>query len=334
MTQELSVSYFGRRGGGAHFTQAISKLQEEITVLVSSKNSLHKQCGGRTIPIQGIPSGIIQNLLIRKNEKNQLIDEIVTKMRSTSISLMQHPLDNDISKSALKKKNIISVIHDPKVHPGDFWPNYASIKKRIEYSNKIVTLSKYSRDTLYEIFSAESEVLPLLGPVIDRKLLQPQRIYDVAFFGRQKKYKGNDNFIRAITLLKKPISIVTNTLTTNQIRYLQRNSPHEIKFFPSWIEEESLIDLISYSQILVLPYTEASQSGWIPIARDLNTPVIATNVGGLSEQFVSGRDGILVNNSSPTSLRNAIQSGLSQPWIEICNMNQERDVWRKYLEYN
>ena len=56
---------------------------------------------------------------------------------------------------------------------------------------------------------------------------------------------------------------------------------------------------------MVLPYSEATQSGVIPLAFAFGKSVIATNVGGIPEQ-VPQNIGVLVPPNDSLSLSNAI----------------------------
>jgi glycosyltransferase involved in cell wall biosynthesis len=53
---------------------------------------------------------------------------------------------------------------------------------------------------------------------------------------------------------------------------------------------------------VVLPYTEASQSGIVPIAYSFRKPVITTTVGGLPEVVMDGNTGLSVDPESPEEL--------------------------------
>ena len=58
---------------------------------------------------------------------------------------------------------------------------------------------------------------------------------------------------------------------------------------------------------VVLPYRSATQSGVIPIAVALNTPVIATRAGGLDEAMQSNRIGIVIENPEPQAIAVAVK---------------------------
>ena len=56
----------------------------------------------------------------------------------------------------------------------------------------------------------------------------------------------------------------------------------------------------------MLPYRDASQSGIVPLAFANGRPVIATDVGSLSEVVSDGQNGLLVRDVSPAAIADAI----------------------------
>ena len=59
------------------------------------------------------------------------------------------------------------------------------------------------------------------------------------------------------------------------------------------------------SDLVVLPYKSATQSGIVPIAYHFNTPVVVSNVGGLPENVEDTKTGIICE-PNPESISNGI----------------------------
>ena len=78
-----------------------------------------------------------------------------------------------------------------------------------------------------------------------------------------------------------------------------------------YISDEELAGFIRNAAFVVCPYIDATQSGVIMSSFALNTPVIATNVGGLPEMVINGRHGIIVPPKDSKALSNAINILLS-----------------------
>ncbi len=78
-----------------------------------------------------------------------------------------------------------------------------------------------------------------------------------------------------------------------------------------WIGENEIGEFFTHSDLVVLPYSSASQSGVIPIAAAYGLPVIATKVGGLSEQIEDGVSGWLIPPDDVQALTSTIREVLS-----------------------
>lgn len=73
-----------------------------------------------------------------------------------------------------------------------------------------------------------------------------------------------------------------------------------------WIDENDIGNVFANADLLVLPYIEASQSGVIAIAYGAGVPVVATSVGGLTEQVVTGHTGLLTKSTTSKAIADAI----------------------------
>ncbi len=73
-----------------------------------------------------------------------------------------------------------------------------------------------------------------------------------------------------------------------------------------FIPDARVADYFRRASVVVLPYTEASQSGVIPMAYSAAKPVVATTVGGLPEMVEVGHTGYLVPPRDVKQLAEAI----------------------------
>jgi glycosyltransferase involved in cell wall biosynthesis len=60
------------------------------------------------------------------------------------------------------------------------------------------------------------------------------------------------------------------------------------------------------SDVVVLPYLSATQSGIVQIAYNFDKPVIATNVGGLGEVVLDNKTGFIIESNDSVNLASAI----------------------------
>ena len=83
------------------------------------------------------------------------------------------------------------------------------------------------------------------------------------------------------------------------------------------ISMEEVTQLFLRCTAVVLPYTEASQSGVACLAFGFGTPIIASNVGGLGEIVNHKKDGLLVPPRDSNALASSIISLLSDRKLQI-----------------
>jgi glycosyltransferase involved in cell wall biosynthesis len=78
----------------------------------------------------------------------------------------------------------------------------------------------------------------------------------------------------------------------NLKEYCDKKDLNKIVKFIGFIDEKEIYSLFKISDIVVLPYLSADQSGVMNIALASNTPIIASKVGGLMETL--NKSGVLV----------------------------------------
>jgi glycosyltransferase involved in cell wall biosynthesis len=79
-----------------------------------------------------------------------------------------------------------------------------------------------------------------------------------------------------------------------------------------WVPEPEIGRLLAWSDALILPYREATQSGVAAAALAAGRPVIATRVGGLGEQLSTAPRALLCE-PHPDSLARSIRAWTAGP---------------------
>jgi glycosyltransferase involved in cell wall biosynthesis len=143
------------------------------------------------------------------------------------------------------------------------------------------------------------------------------------FFGYVRKYKGLDLLIDALAELIK-IDDTFKLLAAGEfyddekfyiekIEKLGLNS--HVKILNQFIPNEDVHKYFEASDLVVLPYRSATQSGILNLAYGFFKPVLVTNVGGLAEFVDEGKTGFVINPDSQSDLINGI--------INFFNQNQK-----------
>jgi glycosyltransferase involved in cell wall biosynthesis len=164
----------------------------------------------------------------------------------------------------------------------------------------------YHPHPLYNHFGAKIEqktAREKLGISADKKI--------ILFFGFIRGYKGLDLLIEAMQNTPDDYLLLIAGEVYGDFKPYQEqidklNLNHKIKTEVRYINDSEVPTLFSAANVCVLPYKSATQSGITSIAYHFNTPVIATDVGGLKETVIDNETGLIINNPNNNEIREAI----------------------------
>ena len=220
---------------------------------------------------------------------------------------------------------LVTTVHDVDVHPGDSdtrtLPAWAS-GCMVRQSKHVVVHGEGLRQMILDRYKKTANCVHVLShPAIPRyaDLARQQKLVRrradgtvrVLLFGRIFAYKGLEHLIRAEAMLKDSLPNLRITvagrgddawafqsLMGEAIRYDIHNR---------FIEDAEVAQLFLDADIVVLPYTEASQSGVLNIAATFGKPVIVTDVGELRATVQPNRLGLVVPPRDAEQLARAIR---------------------------
>ncbi len=189
--------------------------------------------------------------------------------------------------------------------------------------DRYVLLSDSVRDDLHRIEKKPNykllfhPVYSNFGQPVDkseaRKFLKLKNERTILFFGLVREYKGLDILLKAISLTSKEIKcqlLVAGEFYSDFNKYTDLAArlgiTGNVIFKNEFIPAELVKYYFSAADVVVLPYRSATQSGVTLVAKNFYKPVIATNVGGLSEIVKQGEDGYLVEPENPEQLSEMI----------------------------
>src|SRR5262249_32560421 len=104
-----------------------------------------------------------------------------------------------------------------------------------------------------------------------------------------------------------------------------------------WLSEAEMLSLLQCYHTVVLSHIEASQSGVAAAAFGAGLPVVATPMGGLSEQIHDGVNGTLADRADAPALASAIKRLLLDPGLyrSICTRlatDKDQRSMRRFVE--
>lgn len=311
----LGLVYWGRGGGGYRtLTIATRCLEESGHPWVRSVADALVRDESDSVPAEPVPTDEVvvhvprsrHMLPVRRTLQRcaveRTLDVFVDKGVRRLVIVMPHPWDIYLLHGCQSRQMQTTVIiHDQVRHPGDIWPSRLSAKRRIARADRSLFLSSFVRGH----FSPRSYAVAHL-PEIAVPASTAQRT-GLLFLGRFRRYKGLD-------LLRDAWKLLQSTglaLTIAGSGPMPRGPwPGRVRIENRWLEQGEIERLISSAQVLILPYKQASQSGLVPLALALGTPVVVTPVGGLAEQVGASRIGCVSKSSSPRDIAEAVLSAI------------------------
>lgn len=128
-------------------------------------------------------------------------------------------------------------------------------------------------------------------------------------FGFIRKNRGYEYLVEATKNMHDSVVIVAGKIMhkdvyENIIEY-EKKIPN-LKVVAKWIPDNEIQVYFNACDIVVVPYTEITTSGVIPLAYAFSRPVITSKIGGMND-IVNERTGILVPPKDSHMLRLAIE---------------------------
>jgi len=137
----------------------------------------------------------------------------------------------------------------------------------------------------------------------------PHHYRVILCFGFIKKNRGYEYLVEATKDMKDTLILIVGRIlhksTYRKLLEYRATNPN-IVLFPKWIPDEEVQIYFNACDVVVLPYTDITTSGVIPLAYSFKKPVITSAIGGIKD-VVNKRTGILVPPRNSTALRSAIQ---------------------------
>lgn len=221
----------------------------------------------------------------------------------------------------------IFTIHDLVPHPGRK-SYFIDIYNRVILnflSDEIISFSK--KEIEKQEKKDKFKYMPLSG--FPQYITKPKvGNKTILFFGRIESYKGLNNLIdlihksnelktgyNFIIAGKGEIKNLTELLKIKNLRIINR-----------FIDDTELFELFNESTFTILPYDSATQSGVSILSFSYATPVLAYNVGSLSEYIDNHKNGVIVEHRDNNKLLHILNSYDENEIFKMSNLSIEKFV--------
>lgn len=291
----LRLIYLGTKGGGAEFFRELRNMSSK-----SEQNSFEYVCSdmyarGEEEPALSDNDYVIPGIRTIMHRPWLFVKFIFicfkmgnSESKPVNVFLMPSPQDAILHRILrFKGEKNVFFIHDARPHPGELWPRKKSINWRLKKADGLVFLSEHVRIQAGRKISKKKSVVLAHPPFksltkISKKVAPAknvdQHLPTMLFIGRIRKYKGLIQLVTFKELIKDRFHLVIAG---------EGKIPSGLKDFEihnRWLSESEMSRLLVDSDVVIFPYVEASQSGIIPAAIQLNKIIIVSSIDGLMEQ--------------------------------------------------
>lgn len=322
----IRLIYLGKKGGGL-------SLLEDFLTNPNFRNRTYELWLSSTLKWENVDYSRNQNVLRLYSPRNfkelldprLLVDGLINFIKVLSsrdailnVFLMPSPFDWIYYRLLkAKKQKIVTCIHDLRSHPGERWPRSYSTSFRLRMSNYVVTFSNYLARELQSITSnmilvaglprrlqltgsLESDVKSLI------KTMKSCELPKVLLIGRQRKYKDTEAFFKlASDFEEKALFAIAGE------GLMPKGDESKTLVINRWLSNIEFMEIITRSDIVFFPYSEASQSGNIPLAIAEKKIVVTTSHPGLVEQLSSYPLKVVYDVDRPDTISLALADALA-----------------------
>jgi len=215
----------------------------------------------------------------------------------------------------------------------DSWLNRLTLKIQYRLVDRLFVHTEKMKSELLEDFGVQERAVTVIPFGINNSVpdtdLTPEQAKrrlgigenerTILFFGNIGPYKGVDYLVAAFQKIaarnadyrliiagkprggcEKYLEDIQNTISRdpNQARVTQKIG---------YVPDEDTELYFKAADVLVLPYTDISQSGVLFLGYSFGLPIIATDVGSLGEEIVEGRTGFLCKSRDADDLAATIE---------------------------
>ncbi len=343
---KMLVWHWGRRGAGPRFAAELAATLRGLPgqdglLSLSAQAELAR---GPAPPRCELPFSTYTGLagfLLRLAGAPFQVGKLATRIRAlapgVAVCAMPAPLDL-VMAAALRRAGVpfLVVVHDADAHPGDGFPLQMLLQRLLlRRADGLIALTEHVASRLRAQGLAEGKplIVEALPPFAFGPLPPPPRAHGgklrLLSFGRLLPYKGLDLLAAALAQLGShpdlEVRVVGSGPPSEALEALRRLPGVQVE--NRWVPEQEVGPLLAWADALVLSHTEASQSGVAAAAIAARRWVVATRVGGISEQLRHEPLARLCD-PAPGSLAAALLGLLESPPAEAGRAGDPREGWR------
>lgn len=163
---------------------------------------------------------------------------------------------------------------------------------------------------------------------------QPKDPIKFVFVGWLVKEKGVPQLLNAVKLLKSRYSFELHLVGGGTLEhfcedFIIREKLQEMIFIHGWQDKKDVIDIVSKSDVFILPSEAEGFPNALLESIALGLPAICTNVGGVSDSLLNGQNGILLESNDSNAISDAMSIYLDSPYLISQHSKKSLEIYIK-----
>ena len=334
---KVLIWHWGRRGGGSRYTLELARVlarRDDMDVYLSLSRQSEIYADFEDIPAAGRfdidTYESIYQVGLRSLKLPLLKRRFARYLREQRIDVVFCTMDHlwgAFMAGVIRDSDAsyLLTVHDATRHPGEDqgWRRWL-LRRDIGASDAALVLTRSVGASLQANYAYPADRVSLSahghfgdGSVeVDARSLPTNRPVRLLFFGRILPYKGLDLMLEALPILRREFPNLQLEVWGNG-----NIAPYQsaiemvggVRVENRWIEEAEIPQIFASTDLGVLPYREASQSGVVATAFAVGMPCVATPIPGLCEQISDGATGTIASGYSPAEYAEAVAKVLRDP---------------------
>lgn len=333
----ILIWHWGRRGGGPRYSLELARVlskRDDMDIHLSLSRQSEMYANFSRIPVAGrfdvdtyesaLEFGLrsVQLPFLRRRFERYIQEQKINVVFCT----MDH-LWNVFMTGVIRDSSAVYLltVHDATRHPGEDqgWRRWM-LRRDIDASDAALVLTRSVGESLQDkyLYPANRIFLSAHGyfgdgnAEVEPRKLPTDRPPRLLFFGRILEYKGFELILEALPLLRREFpTLQLEVWGTGDIAPYRAalDALGDVRVENRWIEEAEIPNIFATTDLSVLPYREASQSGVVATAFAVGMPCITTPIPGLCEQVNDGVTGVISSGFSPVEYAEAVAKVLRDP---------------------
>lgn len=329
--RKILIWHWGRRGGGPRYTLELAKVlaaHPDFEVHLSVSKQCEIISSFREIDVPRYEVDTYESVIqfgLRSLQLPFLRRRFARYIQKQKIDVMFCTMDhlwNTAVTGCFRGMRIpyLLAVHDAVRHPGESGPVRDWLLRRdIAAADGVLTLTENVRNAVVEKYQfplSRTWVAPhgvfTYGASGGKPRSDPQgRPLRLLFFGRILPYKGLELLLEAVRRLQEtnyPVELEIWGAGDLSPYKAQLHGLHSVRLENRWIQEGEIEGIFAQTDLCVLPYREASQSGVVPTAFASGMPVLVTPLPGLLEQVKHGQNALVAASFNAEALAEQIRT--------------------------